>query len=58
MKVGDKVSSPLSLWSGDVGTITGIVGNLVHVHFPENEKHYGYQQTFYKENLVIQKHKQ
>lgn len=58
MKIGDKVSSPRSLWSGDIGTITGMIDNLVHVLFPENEKHYAYQQTFYKENLVIQKHKQ
>ena len=61
MTVGDKVSSPRSLWSGDIGTIVGIVGDYdyIHVIFPENDKHYAYQQTFYsKNNLIIQKHKQ
>lgn len=55
MKVGDEVTSNLSLWKGDVGKISGIVDihNLVHVIFPENDRHYGYQQTFYKENLRI-----
>lgn len=44
--VGDTVKSPRSLWYGDIGTISGIVDNLIHVIFPETDKHYGYQQTF------------
>lgn len=55
-KVGDKVESPKSLWFGDIGTVFGVVDNLVHVIFPENSKHYAYQQTFINgENLYKSK---
>lgn len=60
MKTKDKVKSRFSLWSGDIGTISGIIkmedsksGDLVHVIFPENDKHYGYQQSFYSKDLLV-----
>ncbi len=60
MKQGDKVRSHLSLWKGGTGTISGIVdrpeclsGDLVHVIFPETDKHYGYQQSFNSKDLVL-----
>lgn len=47
LKIGDKVSSHLSLWKGEIGTISEIISDeCVHVIFIENETHYGYQQTF------------
>lgn len=67
MKIKDKVKSRLSLWSGDIGEITGImpiwsldepnkqVDNYVHVVFPETDKHHGYQQSFYSKDLVVVK---
>jgi hypothetical protein len=62
MKVKDRVKSRLSLFSGDIGIISGIVkrenskgGDLVHVGFPETNKHYGYQQSFDSKDLVILK---
>lgn len=56
MKVGDKVRSSKSLWPGDIGTISGFMvysDNLVFVIFPENDKHYGYQQTLSKRDLIL-----
>lgn len=59
-KIGDKVSSHKSLWSNDIGTISGVVemnegkNLLIHVLFPENEKHYAYQQSFYEKDLIKQ----
>jgi len=65
MKVNDKVKSRLSLWSGETGTISGIIpiwsidkenckiGDYVHVIFPENDKHESYQQSFNSKNLVV-----
>ena len=65
MKVKDKVKSRLSLWSGDVGEISGIipiwsldgldkkVGEHIHVVFPETDKHYGYQQSFNSKDLIV-----
>lgn len=60
MKVGDKVKSRLSLWSGDIGTILGIIerdnckeGDWIHVLFPETDKHYRYQQSFNSRDLII-----
>lgn len=59
MKTGDKVKSSLSLWSGDIGTITGIVDvegkdyKWVHVIFPETDKHYSYQQSFSSKDLIL-----
>lgn len=58
-KLKDKVKSHLSLWSGDIGYISGIVerenckeGNLIHVIFPENDKHHSYQQSFNEKDLI------
>jgi hypothetical protein len=60
MKVKNKVKSRLSLWSGDLGTISGIIeregceqGNWVHVIFAETDKHYAYQQSFNSRDLII-----
>lgn len=60
MNTGDKVKSSLSLWKGDIGTISGIIkrenntqGDLVHVIFPETDHHYGYQQSFSSKDLII-----
>lgn len=60
MKIKDKVKSRLSLWSGDIGTVSGIVkregcesGDWIHVIFPESKKHYGYQQSFNSKDLTI-----
>ena len=60
MKVKDKVKSHLSLWGSDIGTISGIIerenykeGDWVHVIFPENDKHYGYQQSFNSKDLIV-----
>lgn len=62
MKINDKVRSHFSLWKGDVGTIIGIIkddkdekNDWVHVIFPETEKHYAYQQSFYCRDLIIVK---
>jgi hypothetical protein len=60
MKVKDKVKSRLSLWSGEIGTISGIIerenckeGDWVHVIFPETDKHYAYQQSFNSKDLIV-----
>lgn len=54
MSVGDKVKSSKSLWYGDIGTIFSIVSdNCVWVVFPENDKHYAYQQQFMKKDLQL-----
>ena len=65
MKLNDKVKSRLSLWSGDVGVISGIVpiwsldepdkkiGDYIHVVFPETDKHYAYQQSFNSKDLIV-----
>jgi len=60
MKVGDKVKSHLSLWQDVPGSISGIIerpecpeGDLVHVIFPETEKHYAFQQSFDSKYLTI-----
>lgn len=59
-KIGDKVSSHKSLWYNDIGTISGIIevnegkSLLIHVIFPETEKHYAYQQSFYDKDLIKQ----
>ena len=65
MKVNDKVKSRLSLWKNDIGTISSIIpiwsinkenckeGELIHVIFPETDKHYGYQQSFNSKDLII-----
>lgn len=65
MKVKDKVKTRLSLWSGDIGEISGIVpiwdlketdkkiGDYVHVIFPETDKHYEYQQSFNSKDLTV-----
>ncbi len=65
MKIKDKVKSRLSLWSGDIGEISGIipiwsleehdkkVGEYIHVIFPETDKHYAYQQSFNSKDLII-----
>ena len=62
MKVKDKVKTRLSLWSGDIGEVLGIIerenckkGDLVHVVFPETDKHYAYQQSFNRKDLIIVK---
>lgn len=59
MNIQDKVKSRLSLWS-DIGTISGIIkrdnckeGELVHVIFPETDKHYAYQQSFNSIDLIL-----
>jgi hypothetical protein len=64
IKIGDKVKSNLSLWKGDIGTVSGIIpiwsidkedckiGDYVHVIFPETDKHYSYQQSFDSKNLI------
>jgi hypothetical protein len=56
----DKVKSHLSLWKGDIGTVSGIIkredckaGDLVHVIFPETDKHYAYQQSFNSKDLIV-----
>lgn len=65
MKLKDKVKSRLSVWSGDIGEISGIVpiwsldepnkkvGEHIHVIFPETDKHYAYQQSFNSEDLIV-----
>lgn len=65
MKIKDKVKSRLSLWSGDIGEISGItpiwsleesnkkIGDYVHVVFPETDEHYAYQQSFNSKDLII-----
>ena len=60
IKINDKVKSWLSLWYGDIGTILGIIerenckeGNLVHVIFPETDKHYSYRQSFNSVDLIV-----
>lgn len=65
MKVNDKVKSRLSLWSCDIGKISGIVpifsleepdkkvGEYIHVIFPETDKHYTYQQSFNSKDLIV-----
>ena len=60
MNIKDKVKSSLSLWSGDIGTISGIIkrenhkeGDWIHVVFPETDKHYAYQQSFNSRDLII-----
>lgn len=60
MKINDKVKSHLSLWKDTLGTVSGIIerpesteGDLVHVIFPETDKHYGFQQSFNSKDLVI-----
>lgn len=60
MKIKDKVKSHLSLWRGDIGTITSIIKkenckecDLVHVIFPETDKHYAYQQSFNSKDLIL-----
>ena len=64
MKLKDIVKSRLSLWSGDVGIVSGIIpiykldsdiqiGEYVHVIFPETDKHEAYQQSFNSRNLII-----
>lgn len=65
MKVGDTVRSPKSLWAGDIGTISGIIerekdpyGDLVHVIFPENDKHHAYQQSIDSKDLTVLKPKE
>lgn len=46
-KLGDSVKSPNSLWSNDIGTVSGVISNdIIHVIFSENDKHHAYQQTF------------
>jgi hypothetical protein len=60
IKVKDKVKTRLSMWRGDIGTVSGIIdrenykyGDLVHVIFPETDKHYGYQQSFDSKDLIV-----
>jgi hypothetical protein len=60
MKVKDRVKSHLSLWSGEIGTVSGIIkrenckeGDFVHVVFAETDKHYGFQQSFNSKDLTI-----
>ena len=57
MKIDQKVKSHFSLWSSDVGTIVERKGNKdgdwVHVVFPENDKHYGYRQSFNSKDLRL-----
>lgn len=65
MKLKDKVKSRLSLWTGDIGEISGIVpiwsleepdkkiGDYVNVVFPETDKHYGYRQSFNSKDLIV-----
>lgn len=60
MEIGDKVRSSSSLWSNEIGTISGIIkieddkdNNLVHVIFPETDNHSAYQQSFHSNNLII-----
>jgi hypothetical protein len=60
MKVKDKVKTHLSLWKGEIGTITGMIEiqdkkaeHLVHVIFPETDKHYAFQQSFNSKDLII-----
>jgi hypothetical protein len=65
MKINDKVKSHLSLWKDTPGTVSAIIpiwsiekenckeGDLVHVIFPETDKHYGYQQSFNSKDLII-----
>lgn len=58
LKIGDKVNSSKSLWSNEIGTVSGVVEMndgkdlLIHVIFPETEKHYAYQQSFYEKDLI------
>lgn len=64
VKLKDKVKSRLSLWSNDIGVVSGIIpiykldsaiqiGEHVHVIFPETDKHEAYQQSFNSRNLII-----
>ena len=60
IKIKDKVKSYLSLWSGDIGTVSGVLerdsckeGDWIHVIFPETDKHYSYQQSFNSKDLII-----
>ncbi len=58
IKKDDKVKSHLSLWKDDLGTVSGVIENengeqLVHVIFPETDKHYGYQQSFNNKDLTV-----
>lgn len=65
MKLKDKVKSRLSLWSGDIGEISGIVpiwsleepdkkiGDSVRVVFMETDKHHAYQQSFNSKDLIV-----
>lgn len=66
VKLKDKVKSKLSLWSADVGIVSGIIpiykldsdiqiGEYVHVIFPETDKHEAYQQSFNSKDLIIVK---
>lgn len=60
MKIYDKVYSRLSLWKDTLGTITGIIkiengerGDLVHVLYPETDKHCAFQQSFYSKDILV-----
>lgn len=58
IKIGNKVTSHLSLWKGDVGVVAGFMSDsneLVFVIFHENDKHYTYQQTLNKKDLMLWK---
>lgn len=54
IKIGDKVTSHLSMWKNEIGVVSGVISkDVIHVIFPENDKHYGYQQTFSEKNLRL-----
>lgn len=61
MKINDKVRSSQQLWKDSDGTIVSIIersgdskGDLIHVVFPETDKHHAYRQSFHSVDLVIQ----
>ena len=60
MKLNDKVRINLSLWKGNIGTVSGIIerenckdGDLVHVIFPETKINYAYQHSFNSVDLIV-----